>query len=562
MAFLSRMRQSFVGLTDKYLSSPSVMDGEFLDVTGTFFNEHQRDITSTRLSRYKKNWSFYKGDQFIRSTSEGKEKLVINYVKPICNKSVDWLFGHGWKINAPPGNDAIVPLLDMIWQANNKDVLLWEHGQMGAVTGDAFLYVSVQDRDSSGNPIPLEQQRILILNLNPAYVHPVYNSIDTREMEAVLIQIPSTVNPQNAQQANAYTSRATRPLGVYSIIITKTEIVEYWNREEILNSRRENFLKRVPVVHTRNLPLASSFYGLSDIEDVLSLNQKLNEVGEGIDSIIEYHSAPTTVIFGARAANLDKGPNKLWSGLPKDAKVENLQLQGDLKAAVDHFQALKLAIHELTNTPESSLGKIQQISNTSAAALEVQYLPLIEKTRRKYLTYGASLVQVNEIILQIIEERFGMDVSGMVEDASRVYETSVEFNSPLPTDKKIQLDLIAAKVNAGFESKAGALRELGVKDIRRKILEIIADRRETLAEDIERATSVAAGTVPNLSVFSLGSLALNSDEAQQALEKSTEQYVDAVSADEEKMADDEAKAQAKAQVPARITDTLSAQEVG
>lgn len=528
-----RRTKEFIGLTDKYLES-AIAGEDVLDVTGTFFSDHQRDFTQNRLANYKRNWKYYNGQHFKNMSIDGKQKLVINLLRPIVNKSVDWLFTHGFKITAPPGNEAVIPLLDIVWNANQRDMMLWEHGQMGAVTGDAYLYVSVEDRDSEGKPLPLDNQRVVIRNLNSAYVHPVYDEVDSREMLACLIQFPTL---QNRRFVPSLNQASGRPGGVYSIIITRDTIVEYWNRDEIPNSKRENFLGRVPVVHTRNIAIANSFFGQSDIDDIIPLNESLNSVANNIDDIIAYHAAPTTVIMGARASQLERGANKVWSGLPKDAKVQNLALEGELDASVSHFESIKLAIHELSNTPESSLGKVQQISNTSAAALEVQYLPLIEKTRRKYLTYGSTIAQVNEIVLQILDQRFGIRIGGMVGDKARMFETYIEFKSPLPQDKKLQVDLIAAKLKEGLESKAGALRTLEETDIPRKTLEILMDKRQQLAEDIERAAAAAGVKVPNLSVVNLGSLAGAQPELENVFQAQDDAIAEAFSQDEQDQAD-------------------------
>jgi len=519
---LGFLRKTFTGRTDTYLDS-ALSGNDVLDVTGTFFEDHSRDYTHTRLARYKRNWRFYRGEHFEVRTIDGQRKLAINYCRPIINKSVDWLFGSGFKITTPPGNENIVPLLDMVWRANDRDKMLWEHGQMGAVTGDAFLYITVEDRGVDGKPLPLDQQKIVIRNINSSYVHPIYDESDEREMYAVLIQFPTVFNSSD-RPLRAMTLRSGRPLGLYSIIITRREVVEYWNRDEIPGSRRKNFLGRIPVVHTRNIPIASSFFGESDIDDIIPLNEHINEAANDIDSIIKYHSAPTTLIFGARAQQLEKSPNQVWSGLPEKARVENLGLEGELEAAVNHLKFLKLSLHEISNTPENSLGSIQEISNTSAAALEVTYLPLIEKTRRKYTTYGSSIVQANEIVLQILDQRFGVKIGEQIQDKTRMYETGIEFNSPLPRDEKLVVDMLVAKMEQGLESRAGALRTLGVKDVKRRMLEILADQRQTLAEDVERAVAALGERPVNLNVYALGSYGLNLPELEASFQAQDTAY--------------------------------------
>jgi len=42
------------------------------------------------------------------------------------------------------------------------------------------------------------------------------------------------------------------------------------------------------------------------------------------------------VIVGAKASQLEKGPKKVWGGLPKDAQVFNLELGGNLAAPLEY----------------------------------------------------------------------------------------------------------------------------------------------------------------------------------------------------------------------------------
>ena len=49
-----------------------------------------------------------------------------------------------------------------------------------------------------------------------------------------------------------------------------------------------------------------------------------NEKATEISDILNYHSAPVTVITGAKAQNLEKGPRKVWSIPNAGAKVTNL----------------------------------------------------------------------------------------------------------------------------------------------------------------------------------------------------------------------------------------------
>lgn len=504
MGLVQLVRDTFAGITDKYLNW-SQLPNEFVDVTGTFFQDHLRDMHVQRLNRYKRHWGFYRGEHFSSMTTEGARKFVANYCKLVVDKSVNWLVTNSFKLNAPPGNEAILPALNLVWDTNMRDSLMWEHSQTGAVTGDGFLYPTIVDVDEAGKPLPLEQQRLVIVNLDPAYVYPVYNLL-TREMTECLIQFPSLTNANIANISHLAVGRQ----GVYSVHITPKVVTHYWNKDKIRET--ENVFGDVNVAHTRNLYLSNSIFGLSDLDGIIELNEEYNQIGHEIGDIIKYHAAPTTLIFGARASQLERGANKIISGLPKDAKVENLVLESDLKATMDHHKGLKQTIAELSSTPESVWGSMDKLpSNTSGVALEVQWLPLIEKTKLKHISYGATIQRVNSLLLRVLQSHFKLDFASAVKTPSSLYTTVVEFVSPIPQDEKAKIDLVNTKVTAGLQSQAGAIREIGERDPDRTMIEIQADKIQQMAEDIERARAPNTTTVPNVALFGLGSLAMNSD---------------------------------------------------
>ena len=139
----------------------------------------------------------------------------------------------------------------------------------------------------------------------------------------------------------------------------------------------------IPFFHCKNLPLAGRNTGASDLDDLIPLNVELNLKSSDVSEIIDYHSAPVTVVYGARIGQLEKGANKVWGGLPKDGKVENLELRGDLSASTNYIKDLKRAMHEIGGIPEGALGKETAISNTSGVALQVTMLPLMRKYNRR-----------------------------------------------------------------------------------------------------------------------------------------------------------------------------------
>jgi hypothetical protein len=279
----------------------------------------------------------------------------------------------------------------------------------------------------------------------------------------------------------------------YTELITDDRIEEY-NNDELIDSR-PNPMGEIPVIHIPNLQVSGSPWGLPDCMDIISLNRTYNEVATDIADIVNYHAAPITVVTGAKIANLEKGARKVWGGLPKDAQVFNLEGGGSgLQGALQYLETLKRAMHEMVGVPETALGQMQPISNTSGVALSIQFQPLMNKWQQKTIQYGQGLERINALVIKqlIIKEPDALvwnpniDVPLKPGQLDRLdpndpitYRSITHFPPPLPLDKLIVLNEIQAKMSLGIESKEGALRALGEEFPEQKLAEI----RQELFDD-------------------------------------------------------------------------------
>jgi hypothetical protein len=243
-------------------------------------------------------------------------------------------------------------------------------------------------------------------------------------------------------------------------------------------------LREINVVHIKNLPVANESYGVSDIADLIPVQAEFNFKTTDISDIIDYHAAPVTIIKGARTRQLEKGARKVWGGLPKDADVFNLTLESDLTASNTFLDKLRVAIFELSNTPEESLGARMAISNTSGIALQVKYGPLLEKTWIKQATYGTGIQRINKLLLKLAMQKGTDEQKAMLEAALKrygadIYRTEVRWGDPLPKDEEVVLKNIAQKINMGIEEPEGALKVVGYEgDVTEKLAKVEAWMRK------------------------------------------------------------------------------------
>ena len=478
---------------------------------GTLMKEG--DLTNDEivyLKKIREAWDFYEGYHWEGIDDLDHPQVTFNYCRPFVNKFVAFEFGKGFNIKPPveieeesiTTNDPIIDndpdlngdgevtlgeavdnepvirektqgeYLNEVWNNNNKDILITELGQTKSITGEAWVKVQYQSPEDLFDPFGEFPDGKIKLSVVPTqYVFPRYNDHDKDVLESLLIMYPI---------------RAERETGLLQKrkVVTTVMYREYWTAEEIVvytdgkeTDRMQNPYGVIPFVQIKNFPIAGRERGQGDLEDIIPLNVELNIKKSDVSEVIDYHSAPITVVYGAKIGNLEKGANKVWGGLPKDAKVENLGLQGDLTASSNYIAECKTAMCEIGSIPETVLGGAAAISNTSGVALQYINLPLIERTRVKRICTSTGLQLVNKMIL------FISLAHGLIEKPEDIsmrdfLSNEVEMPDTLPKDQLIELQQIQQELTLGLECRHGAMERLGKDNIRKKINEIDRERAE------------------------------------------------------------------------------------
>jgi len=474
--------------------------------------DEEFEVHGPRLNRYSLNWAMYLGHHYSYRRQTGETQMVLNYYRAFSDFLINFTFGKGVNFRSPKETEAIVPdLLERVWEVdNNKATVLWEIGQQGTVSGDCFIKVAYEEAytDPSGRTHP---GRVRILPLNSSFAFPEFHPHDRERLIRFKLKY----------RFWGTSLEGTRQVFTYTEILTDDIIEEYIN-DELIDSR-PNPLGTIPVVHIPNVRISGSPWGLSDCYDIININRAYNETATDIADIVNYHAAPVTVIIGAKASQLEKGANKVWGGLPKDARVENLEGgSAGLKGAMEFLAMMKKTMHEMIGVPETALGQAQPISNTSGVALSIQFQPLMNRYHQKIIQYAHGLERVNELILVSLSikepETFTWDpnanttplklgqLSQLNPQDPLTYRSYVHFPQPLPLDKLIALNEIQSKLSLGLESKEGALRTLGeefptekLNEIRQELMDdAVADGALRLLQtQIEQEIAELTGTMPN-----------------------------------------------------------------
>lgn len=446
-------------------------------------SDEEFEVHGPRLNRYAQAWAFYLGHHWAHRREAGEPQLTFNYVRALSDWLVNFTFSKGVIFRSDPKFQHTVPaLLERVWTKDNKKMqVIWEMGNQGSVQGDCFVKIAYEPpyKDVRGNPNP---GRVRILPINASFCFPEWHPHDRERL----------IRFKMKYRFWGTSPEGTRQVYTYVEIITDDVIEEYVNDELI--DRRENPLGEIPVVHIANRIASASPWGLSDIMDVISLNRDFNEKATDLSDIINYYTAPVTVITGAKPSNLERGAKNIWAIQSKDASVENLSGGAEgLPAAMEFLQMIKTGMHEMSGVTEGALGKAMPISNTSGVALAIQYMPSVFQYDQKKTQYEVGLKKINELALKTLflfepdTLVYNPETAGILEDPAEqplvldpadpeLYDTAVIWPPPLPVDETIKLSEMQVKQAMGLESKIGMLRELGVEFPDEKLQELLEER--------------------------------------------------------------------------------------
>lgn len=461
-----------------------------------------------RLEKIKEAWNFYEGYHWEGLDDLDKPQITTNYCGTFVNKFVSFEFGKGFNIKGNPALDTVtidsmkvdtnkdfnkdgeisseeyteeevklVPktvmdFLNDVWKDNDRDILITELGQTKSVTGDAWVKVQYESSEELDDPFEEYPEGRIRISVTPTqYVFPTFDRHDKDKLTELLIMYPI----EKKVQTGILFHRTRIETVVYKELWTKDEILVFEGKNEI--DRMKNPYGLIPFVQIKNFPVAGRSYGVGDIDDIIPLNVEYNLKRSDVSEIIDYHSAPITLVYGAKIGNLEKGANKVWGGLPKDAKVDNLRLEGDLVASSNYISDLKTSMCEVGGVPETVLGGASAISNTSGVALQYINLPLIERTRIKRLSTQKGLAKVNKLILFVALKE------GLIEKPEDIamrdfLSNEVSLPDTLPKDALLELQQIQIEMTLGLECRHGAMERLSREDIPNKINEINAERAE------------------------------------------------------------------------------------
>lgn len=379
------------------------------------------------------------------------DNVLVNMCREVVDQSVSMLFGTAPTIELSLAETTDAELaLRTVFERNGEAIFLQNLGTQGALAGHVFVKLS-----------PDADLGVRFVRLNPRNVTVFWAPDDYQRVTCYRIQYGDK---------EAQTRQDIVPLGAT------------WLTRDLRKERDGNWMLLAetewpwpwpPIVDWQNLPEPEGYYGEPDLINA-ALNDTLNFVASNNNRIIKFHGHPKTVGTGVRADDIkETAVDGFWAIPNPDAKVSNLEMKGDLAAAMGFLQFVQGSFYSEHRTVNlaSMKDKLGQMTNFG---LQVLFEGAMDKLGQKQALYGAGLVEISRRTLLLL---------GLGD-----HRPKATWPDPLPMNRLEMLEGLTTERDMGIVSKATAAADAGRDwDLEQKRLEAEKAGQENVGSLILRA---------------------------------------------------------------------------
>lgn len=244
----------------------------------------------------------------------------------------------------------------------------------------------------------------------------------------------------------------------------------------------------IPVVAFEVSDLLAENARDSEIANLREQNDVLNRMNEDAIDALRFEMFPMTTVINAPEGTADQmriAPGAVLEARgfqdgqsPSIQKVESKFTWGAVFK--DQYMRVKGSMHEISGLPQA-VPQEMNFGGLNGDALQILFHEIISDTEEHWLSWEYGLQELHEKSIKYLQARLGESMFNYDKDVIRSitdYETEMKFVLPLPDNRKELVELLTEEMTAQLESQSGALKRLGVEDIKAKQDEI---NREYLA---------------------------------------------------------------------------------
>jgi hypothetical protein len=437
----------------------------------------------SRLMRYRRAFEYY-GSENVKP-DELIQPLEINYLKATCEAHASFLWGQweqqgsliGWALNPRIGKgdkdvmNAINQWLMGLFDGSEET--LFSTGLNQSIYGDGILKPRYHP----------EFDAIVPESILPEYFHVRWSNHDVSEMREVVISYP-------IDRKDALEEFGTKGSMRWSIAATgiTTQFAVYWEHwtpttrrvwidDQLVVDEPNPFGAQglpgiIPFVHIPNVRSGGEFYGTSDIEAVLALQDELNKKMADAGDLIAYAAHPIVLIkkYFGKVDALPVGPDAIWD-MGRDGEAEYMsggKPPIDINVYIDRLLAI---FQDLSYMPAAAFGR-SETTQSSALGLAMEMMPVTQRVNWKRLHWKRALINYALYAARLAEKH---GILPFPRRELQRYTFTPTFAPVLPKDRAAAVLENVSLVGAGLRTIKRALEDMGERDAARQALDILAE---------------------------------------------------------------------------------------
>lgn len=393
------------------------------------------------------NWNYYRGRHRKNLAIEDgvDHNVVLNLCRPMIDRVISFLFPEMPTFELDDEADtAPEQWLTDVWEHNGGAVLLSDMALNGALNGQVYARV---------NPVQNETDLPEIINLNPANIISFWQADDYRKVLWYEIRWASG---KKEYRQDVIADGETWVIKDYAKKV-KWELTQETLWESPLG----------PIVDWKHLPKPNEYYGENELFHA-GLNDAVNRIASDMNKILYFFGAPTTIGTGFEGGEVQTtGIGRFWTVPKPDAKIYNLEMQGDLAASHTYLQTLmnlfvlQSRVAMISASPDTFRG----MTNLGIRSF---FMDMIAKNEILRRMYGWGMQQISRRVLML---------GGYPSDMS----PKLKWGEALPVDHREEVDLVQKQRDMKLMSARTASAELGL-DFEQEL--------ERMDEELERSGDV------------------------------------------------------------------------
>lgn len=349
------------------------------------------------------------------------------------------------------------------------------------VKGDSFLQ-AYMDKDANGKPIGIGA-----IVKRPELVYPKYMDDNYKVMEYAVnkyytvgddgrryweaqvyypdridvYDLGSTEELHARISENPITQRIT--IGREGAASTESEMMHEFRMIDSV----PNLFNSIPIFHLKN-NIGTMPFGVSDLQPITPLQDLLNKTFIDLAATMDYQSFQRIVIFGATS----DGEYDIGMGVVTEIPNEQGRLQVIQPGSIaDFLYAIDTVVSKIATISRTPPEVFDDMSMpTSGYALEIRYLPLENKAKKKRQVLRETFKKFSRMTLRtaayygmlpFLENRTPEEAVAMVNNLT----THIHFPSGLPKDKVMEMQMYESKLRMEVISPDTVMEELGTENV-------------------------------------------------------------------------------------------------